>query len=63
MLGWHHDSVDVNLSKLWKIKWRTEKPGVLQFMESQRVGHDLVSEQQNSLRRGKRQEPLLGDLC
>ena len=24
MLGWHHDSVDVNLSKLWKIKWRTE---------------------------------------
>ena len=23
----------------WKIPW-TEKPGVLQFMESQRVGHD-----------------------
>ena len=26
-------------------QWRTEKPGVLQFMRSQRVGHDLVTEQ------------------
>ena len=28
--------------------WRTGKPGVLQFMRSQRVGHDLVIEQQQN---------------
>ena len=27
----------------WKIPW-TEEPGMLQFMGSQRVGHDLVTE-------------------
>ena len=30
-------------SRRW---WRTGKPGALQFMGSQRVGHDLVTEQQ-----------------
>ena len=30
-------------SRRW---WRTEEPGVLQSMGSQRVGHDLVTEQQ-----------------
>ena len=29
--------------------WRTGKPGVLQSMGSQRVGHDLVTEQQQCL--------------
>ena len=29
----------------WRILW-TEKPGVLQFMGSQRVGHSLVIKQQ-----------------
>ena len=29
----------------WKIPW-AEEPGVLESMESQRVGHDLVTEQQ-----------------
>ena len=29
----------------WKIPW-TEEPGELQFMESQRTGHDLVTKQQ-----------------
>ena len=29
----------------WKIPW-TEEPGRLQSMGSQRVGHDLVTEQQ-----------------
>ena len=33
------DSMDLNLSKLQEIV-KTEKPGVLQFMGSQRVGHD-----------------------
>ena len=34
--------------------WRTGKPGVLQSMGSQRVGHDLATEQQMSGRRGYR---------
>ena len=33
------DSMDMNLSKLWEIV-KTEKPGVLQSMGSQRVGHN-----------------------
>ena len=36
------DSMDVSLSKLWEIV--TGKPGMLQFMGSQRVGHDLATE-------------------
>ena len=39
------DSMDMNLSKLWR-QWRTEEPGILQSMESQRVRRDLVAEQQ-----------------
>jgi len=35
--------MDMSLSKLWD---RTGKPGVLQSMGSQRVGHNLVIEQQ-----------------
>ena len=31
----------------WWRKWRTRKPGVLQPKGSQRVKHDLVTEQQN----------------
>ena len=36
------DSMNMNLSKLWDIV----KPGVLQFMGSQRVRRDLAAEQQ-----------------
>ena len=32
----------------WKIPW-TEEPGRLQSMGSQRVGHDLATNQQQSL--------------
>ena len=32
---------------VWKIPW-TEEPGRIQFMRSQRVGHDLVTKQQQS---------------
>ena len=32
------DSVDISLSKLWDMRW-TGRPGVLQSMGSQRVGH------------------------
>ena len=42
------DSVDVSLSKLWEIVKR-RKPGMLQSMGSQRVGHDLATEQQQQL--------------
>ena len=40
-------------------QWRTGKPGVLQFMGSQRVGHDLVTEQQGE-RRAKTSLPPQG---
>ena len=30
---------------VWKIPW-TEEPGVMQSMGSQRVGHDLATQQQ-----------------
>ena len=43
MVGWHHwlkTWVWVN-SRSW---WWTGRPGVLQFMGSQRVGHDWVTE-------------------
>ena len=39
------DSMDTSLSKLWK-RWRTGRPGVLQSLGSQRVGHDRATEQQ-----------------
>ena len=39
------DSMDMNLNKLWETV-RTGNPGVLQSMGSQRVGHDLVTKQQ-----------------
>ena len=38
------DSMDMNLSKFKY--WKTEEPGVLQSMGLQRVGRDLVTEQQ-----------------
>jgi len=39
------DSMDVSLNKLHEIV-KDRKPGVLQSMGSQRVRHDLVTEQQ-----------------
>ena len=33
------DSMDMNLSKLWRVPW-TEEPCALQSMGLQRVGHD-----------------------
>ena len=39
------DAMDMNLGKLQEIV-RTERPGTLQSMESQRVGHDCVTEHQ-----------------
>ena len=33
------DSMDMGLSKLWELVW-TGRPGVLQIMGSERIGHD-----------------------
>ena len=41
------DSMDMNLSKLQEIG-RSRKPGELQSIVLQRVGHDLVTEQHYS---------------
>ena len=41
------DSMDMNLSKLWETV-KDKEPGLLQSMESQRVGHDSATEQQKS---------------
>ena len=41
------DSTDISLSKLWEIVKDRE---VLKSMRSQRVGHDLVTEQQQMVR-------------
>ena len=40
------DATDMNLGKLQETV-RTKKPGVLQSMGSQRVRHDLATEQQH----------------
>ena len=37
------DSMGMSLSKLWELGW-TGKPGMLQSLGSQRVGHDLETE-------------------
>ena len=42
------DSMDMSLSKLWEMV----SPGVLQSMGSQRVGHNLVTEQQHIYHNG-----------
>ena len=42
------DSMDLSLSKLWEMV-RTSKPGMLQFLWSQRIEHNLVPGQQQQL--------------
>ena len=43
------DSMDMSLSKLLRDGERIGEPGMLQSMCSQRVGHDLASEQQQNI--------------
>ena len=45
MVGWHHWLNGREFEQTLE-DWRTGKPGVLQFTGLQRVGHDLVTEQQ-----------------
>ena len=44
MLNMSPDSKNMNLSKLQEIVEDRREPGVLQSVESQRVGHDLATE-------------------
>ena len=46
MDGWHHHSMDMSLGELWELVI-TGRPGMLQFMGSQRVGHDCATELTN----------------
>ena len=46
MVGWHHRLNGQNLSKLQKTV-KGGKSGMLQSMGLQRVGHDLMTEQQS----------------
>ena len=47
LLGSITDSMDMNLSKLQEVV-EDRKVGVLESIESQRVRHDLVTEQQQT---------------
>ena len=40
------NSIDMNFSKCQEIVRHRERPGMLQSMGSQRVGHNLATEQQ-----------------
>ena len=51
------DSMDMNLSKLQETM-KDREPGVLQSIGSQRVGHDLVIEQQQISEESSRAELL-----
>ena len=53
-LGSITNVMDMNLRKLWEIM-KDEKPGILQSMGSKRVGHHLVTQQQQNEERGNRQ--------
>ena len=51
MVGWHHWLNGHDFEQTQGEKWRTGKPSlwtVLQFMGSQRVRHDLATEQQHT---------------
>ena len=48
LLDGNTNSMDMSLSKLWETVM-DRKPGVLQSKGSQRVGHDFVTEQQQTV--------------
>ena len=46
MVGWHHRFGGRELGKLWETVRDDGRPGMLQSMGLQRVGHDLATKQQ-----------------
>ena len=50
------DSKNMRLTKLWEIV-KDRKPGMPQFMGSQRIGHDLATEQHRALGKGNTYDP------
>ena len=44
VVGWHHWLKNLSLSKVWEIV-KDGKPGMLQFLGSQRARHGLEAEQ------------------
>ena len=44
MAGWHHQLSEHEFEQVLGVGWWTGRPGVLQFMGSQRVGHNWVTE-------------------
>ena len=46
MIGWHHRLNGHEFGR----QWRTEEPGMLQFMGLQRVEHELVTKQQQGFK-------------
>ena len=46
MVEWHHRLSGHEFEQNSRRQWRTEEPGVLQPMGSQRVGHNLETKQQ-----------------
>ena len=50
MVEWHHRITGHEFGQTPGDKWRTGKPGMLQSMGLQRVGHDSVTEQQQQFR-------------
>ena len=60
MVGWHHW---FQWTWIWANsgrQWWTEKPGALQFMGSKRVGHDVVTEQQQSIQSPGANKRIIG---
>ena len=60
-MRWLGSITNMNLSKRWR-QWETEEPGVLQSMGSQRVRHNLTTEQQQRtlmLKKEKKNTPRL----
>ena len=51
MVGWHHWLNGHEFEQNSGREWRSGKPDMLQFMGSQRVGHDFATEKQEHIHR------------